>query len=68
MGELHPDVGSAWHNVGIALLRSERHDKALQAFERAVRVRKGSLGKDHPEVAVSNQEKKLRAGVLVSTY
>lgn len=53
MGELHPDVGAAWHNVGIALLRSERHDKALEAFERAARVRKGSLGKDHPEVAVS---------------
>jgi tetratricopeptide (TPR) repeat protein len=53
LGELHPDVGSAWHNVGVALLRSERHDKALEAFERAVRVRKGSLGKEHPEVAVS---------------
>lgn len=52
-GELDPDVGAAWHNVGVALLRSERHDKALEAFERAVRVRKGSLGKDHPEVAVS---------------
>ena len=37
----------------MAYLRSERHTKALEAFERAVRLRKGSLGKDHPEVAVS---------------
>ncbi len=52
-GELHADVGAAWHNVGVAFLRSERHRKALEAFERAVRVRKGSLGKEHPEVALS---------------
>ena len=51
-GELHADVGSAWHNIGIALLRSKRHDQALKAFEKAVHVRIGSLGKNHPEVAV----------------
>ena len=51
-GELHADVGSAWHNVGIALLRAKRHDQALQVFEKAVHVRKDSLGKNRPEVAV----------------
>jgi serine/threonine-protein kinase len=52
-GTLHEDVGAALHNVGIAHLRMEEHYKALQAFEEAVRVRKGALGRDHPQVAVS---------------
>ena len=52
-GELHQDVGAALHNVGLANLRAGQYDEALLHFERAVRVRKGSLGRDHPEVAVS---------------
>ena len=52
-GPLHEDVGAALHNVGIAELRMGENYKALQAFEEAVRVRKGSLGRDHPQVAVS---------------
>lgn len=52
-GELHEEVGAASHNVGVVLLRAERHTEALEAFERAVRVRKGALGRDHPDVAVS---------------
>jgi eukaryotic-like serine/threonine-protein kinase len=52
-GPLHEDVAAALHNVGIANVRMERHEKALQAFEEAVRLRKGSLGRDHPHVAVS---------------
>ena len=52
-GALHEDVASALYNVGIANLRLERTTTALQAFEESVRIRKGSLGKDHPLVAVS---------------
>jgi tetratricopeptide (TPR) repeat protein len=51
-GTLHPDVAAALHNVGIAQLREQNHLEALKAFEEAARVRKGSLGKDHPLVAV----------------
>jgi Tetratricopeptide repeat len=51
-GPLHPDVAAALHNVGIVQLRSQNHSEALKAFEEAARVRKGSLGKDHPLVAV----------------
>ena len=39
-GEVHPYVGSAMHNLGIVLLRAERHEDALVAFEDAVRIRK----------------------------
>jgi tetratricopeptide (TPR) repeat protein len=52
-GELHEDVGSALHNVGLVHLRANEYGEALTHFERAVRVRKGSLGREHPEVAVS---------------
>jgi tetratricopeptide (TPR) repeat protein len=51
-GRLHPDVAAALHNIGITHLRSNNHSAALQAFEESCRVRKGSLGKDHPLVAV----------------
>lgn len=51
-GHLHPDVAAALHNVGIAQLRAQNHSEALKAFEEAARVRKGSLGRDHPHVAV----------------
>jgi len=52
-GDLHPDVGSAVHNVGIAYLRMKEYYDAFQAFEEAVRVRKASLGRENPDVAVS---------------
>lgn len=52
-GELHEDVGAAMHNVGLAHLRSNDHEEAVGYFQRAARVRKGSLGREHPEVAVS---------------
>lgn len=55
-GPLHPDVASALHNVGIVHLRSQNHEEALKAFEEAARVRKGSLGKDHPLVAVRTSQ------------
>ena len=51
-GPLHPDVASALHNCGIAQLRAQNHEEALAVFEEAARVRKGSLGRDHPHVAV----------------
>jgi hypothetical protein len=50
---LHPDVASALHNVGIVQLRALNHAEALKAFEEAARIRKGALGRDHPQVAVS---------------
>lgn len=52
-GHLHPDVASALHNVGIAQLRAQNHNEALKAFEEAARIRKGALGREHAQVAVS---------------
>jgi len=53
-GEFHPYVGSAMHNLGIVLLRAERYEDALAAFEDAVRVRKMmSTKRGSAEVAVS---------------
>lgn len=53
-GEFHPYVGSAMHNLGIVLLRAERYEYALVAFEDAVRVRKMmSTKRGSTEVAVS---------------
>lgn len=52
-GELHHTIGSTLHNIGIVLLRLERYDEALESFGKAVRIRKGSIGRDHGDVAVS---------------
>ncbi len=41
------------HNIGIVLLRSEKYHEALASFQKAVRIRKGSIGRDHADVAVS---------------
>jgi hypothetical protein len=46
-------VAAALHNVGIAQLRAQNYAEALKAFEEAARIRKGALGREHPQVAVS---------------
>lgn len=50
---MHPTIGSTYHNLGIVNLRSQNYDDALESFQKASRVRKGSIGRDHAEVAVS---------------
>ena len=52
-GPFHQDVASALHNLGLAQLRAGNHHEALKSFEEAVRIRKGTLGKEHQQVAVS---------------
>lgn len=64
-GEVHPAVASAHHNLGTvhakraAVLkedsRSQKHcrSQALECFQTAARVARDSLGKNHPNVAVS---------------
>ena len=56
-GEGHPYVGSALHNLGIVLLRAERHEDALVAFEDAARVRKEISSRNggliNPDVATT---------------
>lgn len=50
---LSADVASALHNVGIAQLRVQKHEDALNSFEEAASIRIGTLGRDHAQVAVS---------------
>lgn len=52
-GETHHRVGAALHNVGIANLRAGKLDDAMDAIEEAVRIRKLTLGRGDPKVAVS---------------
>mmetsp|Transcript_2525 Transcript_2525/g.3722 ORF Transcript_2525/g.3722 Transcript_2525/m.3722 type:complete len:1222 (+) Transcript_2525:77-3742(+) len=59
LGEVHEDIGSALHNIGLTYLRSNDHIQALGYFERAVRMREGALGKEHPDVAIS----KVKVGI-----
>ncbi len=54
-GESHHRVGAALHNVAIANLRAGQLDEAVDAIEEAVRIRKITLGKDSPKVAVSRE-------------
>jgi Tetratricopeptide repeat len=53
-GEEHYRVGAALHNVAVANLRAGLLDDAKDAIEEAVRIRKLTLGDDHPKVAVSS--------------
>ncbi len=39
--ELDQDFAEAWNNLGTALMRLDRHEDAVRAFERALRVRPG---------------------------
>jgi hypothetical protein len=64
-GERHPLVASAYHNMGMVhALRSDLllegtlqqthvRQQALECFQRAARTARDSLGKNHPNVAVS---------------
>lgn len=52
-GEEHHRVGAALHNVGIANLRAGKLEDAMSSIEEAVRMRKKTLGKSNPKVAVS---------------
>lgn len=51
--ELHHLVGSCVHNMGVVHLRAGHYDDALTSFKKAISIRKGVLGVDHPDVAVS---------------
>lgn len=53
-GEEHHRVGAALHNVAVANLRAGLLDDAKDAIEEAVRIRKLTLGDEHPKVAVSS--------------
>lgn len=46
-------MGAALHNVAVANLRAGLLDDARDAIEEAVRIRKLTLGEEHPKVAVS---------------
>lgn len=52
-GGLLPLVGTALHNMGVVHLRAECHNDALDCLERAVRVRNGAIGQDHPDVSAA---------------
>jgi tetratricopeptide (TPR) repeat protein len=54
-GEEHERVGAALHNVAVANLRAGLLDDARDAIEEAVRIRKLTLGEEHPKVAVSSE-------------
>lgn len=53
-GEEHHRVGAALHNVAVANLRAGLLDDAKDAIEEAIRIRKQTLGHEHPKVAVSS--------------
>jgi tetratricopeptide (TPR) repeat protein len=52
-GEIHQSVGLTLHNIGILFLKAEQYHDSLDAFEKAVRVRKGSIGRENEHVAES---------------
>lgn len=49
LGPSHPEVASAWHNLGAALSGNE----AEAAYRRALAAKEEALGPDHPSVALT---------------
>jgi len=52
-GKSSARVGAVLHNIGIVHVRADNLNPAIDALEKAVRIRKHSLGSRHPKVAVS---------------
>jgi hypothetical protein len=53
-GEKFPFVGTMYTNVGIALDHLERHEEALEYFQKALAICKATLSDTHPQVALSS--------------
>lgn len=60
-------MGAALHNLGMAQLRAQSYEDAVTSFEEAARVRKGSLGRDHPLVAIT-LVKVSPSGILLLSF
>eukprot|EP00978_Attheya_sp_CCMP212_P018670 scaffold51550_cov55-Attheya_sp.AAC.2 len=56
-GEVHSLVGTAQHNKGLAYMYAEDYAKALPCFQKAVDIRRASLGVDHFDVSASLMKK-----------
>ncbi|KAL7580322.1 hypothetical protein ACA910_004357 [Epithemia clementina (nom. ined.)] len=52
-GAVHEYTASALYNLGIAHLRGQHGEEALEAFEEATQTRRAILGREHPSIAVS---------------
>jgi tetratricopeptide (TPR) repeat protein len=44
LGEEHVDVGTGWNNVGRVYFQQGRYDRAMDAYRRALRIRRKELG------------------------
>ena len=52
-GAVHEHTASALYNLGIAHLRVQHGEEALEAFEEATQVRRALLGREHSSIAVT---------------
>lgn len=52
-GLLHPNTAGALNNLGLIYQARGEHEKALESFERALRIYETTRGKEHPSVAAS---------------
>ena len=53
LGERHPMIASAQHNIAILLTKAGHFGKALEYYETSLASRRAALGGRHPEVAAS---------------
>jgi tetratricopeptide (TPR) repeat protein len=50
LGENHPELATAYINIGITYQDKCEYDKSLQYFESALKIDK-TFGQNHPELA-----------------
>jgi eukaryotic-like serine/threonine-protein kinase len=54
-GDEDLDVAQTHNNIGLVLSKQRKLDDALLHFEEALRIRRKTLGQDHPKVASTLQ-------------
>ena len=52
-GERHPDTATALNNVGFAYGHKGDYERALEYYERALKIRMDLFGERHPDTATA---------------
>ena len=51
LGDEHPSLGDAYHNLGLVLIEEGEDVAAVAALRKTLEIYGTSLGEDHPRVA-----------------
>ena len=53
LGEDHSDVATSYNNLGLVYDNQKNYTKAIECYEKSLKIRLRVLGEEHPTVATS---------------